>query len=128
MTNQVMSADTFSDIIDNAYPVPVVSRIYLFSFCTIFITSVLNVCIFIIEDAFQMAKISTGQLVVSAPVDQKSKKIYYSSDEILHDIFVNLEVWERRMNEGMEPLDTEDGVPLSVLKVMVYSSRVFHFV
>jgi hypothetical protein len=48
--------DTFSDIIDGAYPVPVVSRLYIYTFVTIFITSVLNVFIFIIEDSFHYAK------------------------------------------------------------------------
>lgn len=48
--------DTFSDIIDGAYPVPIVSRLYIYTFVTIFITSVLNVFIFIIEDSFHVAK------------------------------------------------------------------------
>ena len=48
--------DTFNDIIDGAYPVPFVSRIYLYTWVTLFFTSVLNVFIFIIEDAFHLAK------------------------------------------------------------------------
>lgn len=62
--------DTFSDIIDGAYPVPIVSRLYIYTFVTIFITSVLNVFIFIIEDSFHVAKMvrrKTQVVIVCIP-------------------------------------------------------------
>ena len=47
---------TFNDVKGHSYPLPFVSRLYLYTFVTFFITSVLNVFIFIIEDAYHTAK------------------------------------------------------------------------
>eukprot|EP01114_Cavostelium_apophysatum_P015895 TRINITY_DN4424_c0_g1_i1.p1 TRINITY_DN4424_c0_g1~~TRINITY_DN4424_c0_g1_i1.p1 ORF type:complete len:661 (+),score=155.67 TRINITY_DN4424_c0_g1_i1:60-2042(+) len=46
---------SFVQLAEN-YPYPFIARIYLFSFITLFITAVLNVFIFIIQDAYNVAK------------------------------------------------------------------------
>jgi hypothetical protein len=38
------------------YPYPIVSTIYLYSFVALFITAILNIFIFIIEDSYHAAK------------------------------------------------------------------------
>jgi len=48
--------DTFEKIADGGYPVPFVGRCFIYTFVIIFLTSVLNVFIFLIEDAYDSAK------------------------------------------------------------------------
>jgi hypothetical protein len=48
--------DTFERIADGGYPLPFMGRLYIYTFVTIFLTSVLNVFIFLIEDAYDAAK------------------------------------------------------------------------
>ena len=48
--------DTIAEIEEGTYGYPVVYRVYIFTFVTLFITTVLNVFIFIIEDAYHRAK------------------------------------------------------------------------
>jgi len=107
---------TFDDISgDNAYPYPVVSRIYLYTFLTFFITSVLNIFIFIIEDAYHASK--KGYFSLSGPEllehqvkgeiddenndddeEKRSKPIHeLSYDERINIIFNNLSNWERKL-------------------------------
>lgn len=83
--------DTFKDIVDASYPVPWVSRIYIYSFVTIFITTVLNVFIFIIEDAFVLAKVTLGIYTLNT-TDLKSTEL--SATESLRVIFHNLDNWK----------------------------------
>lgn len=40
-----------------SYPMPWVSRIYLYTFALLTITAVLNIFIYIIEDAYHLAKV-----------------------------------------------------------------------
>jgi len=47
--------DTFRDL-DDHYPFALVSRVYLYTFVAFFITSILNLFIFLIEDSFMAAK------------------------------------------------------------------------
>ena len=42
--------------LEDQYPYPWVTRLYLYSFITFFVLSVLNIFIFLIEDAFQAAR------------------------------------------------------------------------
>eukprot|EP01102_Stenamoeba_stenopodia_P016061 TRINITY_DN5559_c0_g1_i10.p1 TRINITY_DN5559_c0_g1~~TRINITY_DN5559_c0_g1_i10.p1 ORF type:complete len:549 (-),score=128.39 TRINITY_DN5559_c0_g1_i10:487-2133(-) len=46
----------FVELEENSYPYPFIPKIYLFTFVTFFTTSVLNVFIFIIEDAYHVSK------------------------------------------------------------------------
>jgi hypothetical protein len=39
------------------YPYPAIAQIYLFTFIALFITAILNIFIFIIEDSFRAARI-----------------------------------------------------------------------
>lgn len=49
--------------LDNAYPFPIISSLFVSSFVILFICSVLNVFIFIIEDGYHLAKVfSSGSL------------------------------------------------------------------
>jgi hypothetical protein len=44
-------------LLTNAYPFPSIARFYILSFVMLFICSVLNVFIFIIEDGYHIAKV-----------------------------------------------------------------------
>lgn len=97
--------DTFKDIIEGGYPLPIVSRIYIFSFCIIFITTVLNVFIFIIEDAYQSSKINLGLIDTELTGVWKQKTV----TQVLTILFENLDTWQARLNaraagEGAIPL------------------------
>ena len=81
---------------DASYPVPWVSRVYIYSFVTIFITTVLNVFIFIIEDAYVLAKVSLGIYSLN---QSDMIKTELSAMESLRVIFHNLDVWKERMEE-----------------------------
>jgi len=88
--------DTFKDIVDGGYPLPIVSRIYIYSFCIIFITTVLNVFIFIIEDAYQSSKMTLGLIETDKQGVWKQKTV----TQVLTIVFDNLHTWQERMNEG----------------------------
>ena len=115
--------DTFRDIVDQSYPFPWVSRIYIYSFVTLFITTVLNVFIFIIEDAFLIAKINLGIYTSSAEVEGME----LSSLEGLKIIFQNLDVWKERMEKhrALVPKSSliHDHVPLTSSSSSVTSSK-----
>jgi len=49
------TTDTFEQLNEN-YPYPIVPTIYLYSFIALFITAILNIFIFIIEDSYHAAK------------------------------------------------------------------------
>eukprot|EP01128_Nolandella_sp_AFSM9_P008975 TRINITY_DN5617_c0_g1_i1.p1 TRINITY_DN5617_c0_g1~~TRINITY_DN5617_c0_g1_i1.p1 ORF type:complete len:722 (+),score=150.40 TRINITY_DN5617_c0_g1_i1:190-2355(+) len=51
---------TFDDLSEN-YPMPWVSRIFLYSFVVLFITTILNIFIFIIENNYHVAKVLSLQ-------------------------------------------------------------------
>ena len=103
--------DTFKDIVDASYPFPWVSRVYIYSFVIIFITTVLNVFIFIIEDAYVLAKISLGIYGDDTSAHQRKE---LSSIESLRAIFNNLEVWKQRY-ETRSPGRTPESTPLRPL-------------
>ena len=89
---------TFMEIEDGQYPLTFVSRIYLFCFVTLFITSVLNVFIFIIEDSYRTAKLVTRSPEENVDEGHQSlHKTSKSSTEILERIFYNLEIWQDRL-------------------------------
>lgn len=90
--------DTFNDIVKGGYPLPLVSRIYIFSFCIIFITTVLNVFIFIIEDAYQSSKINLGLIDTDKEGVWKQKSV----TQVLTIVFKNLDNWQERMNARAE--------------------------
>jgi hypothetical protein len=95
---------TFKDIVDASYPVPWVSRVYIYTFVIIFITTVLNVCIFIIEDAYVLAKVALGIYGDSGGRVRQE----LTSVESLRAIFTNLDTWKERMEMRDSPApDTE---------------------
>ena len=56
----LLNGDVIHDVFDNIYPIsPVLSRIYLYTFISLFIYAVLNIFIAIVEDAFFAAKQET---------------------------------------------------------------------
>lgn len=99
---------TFEDIEQGQYPVPIISRIYIITFVTLFVTSVLNVFIFIIEDSYRKAKLSTVTRISRWDSPQTNEILpddiedSFSSKEILQIIFHNIEKWEVRMNQNPE--------------------------
>ena len=90
--------DTFKDLVENSYPVPWVSRVYIYIFVIMFITTVLNVFIFIIEDAYVMAKITLG---IFSHTDMPELK-ELSGSESLRIIFQNIDKWKERMEQELE--------------------------
>jgi len=96
---------TFQEIEDGQYPTPIISRIYIILFVTLFVTSVLNVFIFIIEDSYRTAKFSSNARVGSwcgvppLATDEMGSKDGFTAREIMQIIFHNLETWMGRMEE-----------------------------
>ena len=93
---------TFTEIEDNQYPHPWVSRAYIMIFVTTFITSVLNVFIFIIEDSYRVAKHhNLYKDTENAPrhlvVDGMAVPVSQSGREMLELIFRNLYTWSERI-------------------------------
>ena len=99
---------TFTEIEDGQYPLTIISRIYIFSFVTLFVTSVLNVFIFIIEDSYRTAKLYSRSAEENIDEDHRSlHKTSMDSNEILATIFSNLEIWQERMEKHV-PFDFND--------------------
>lgn len=102
---------TFQEIEEGQYPAPIISRIYIICFVTLFVTSVLNVFIFIIEDSYRTAKLSIHNInsnpwqnhVVSNSNPEDAlitmQDNSFTPKEILQIIFHNLEVWNERMSQ-----------------------------
>jgi len=92
--------DTFMEIESGQYPLVGVSRIYIFAFVTVFVTSVLNVFIFIIEDTYRQAKQSSyaceDPIQIGCELALKPESSFTSKD-YLYIIFHNLDLWESRM-------------------------------
>lgn len=80
--------DTFNDIIENSYPYPAVSRIFLYTFVTFFFTSVLNVFIFIIEDAYHISKKGHQN------TQHKDRNYRYDDDTMLKSLLDTINSWE----------------------------------
>lgn len=107
----------FVELAENSYPYPIVPKFYLFTFVTFFITSVLNVFIFIIEDSYHTAKgghlvpVLPGKppslqtrIVGGGPANIELSKqmsapdiLLQSYDKQLSVIFDNVEKWERKL-------------------------------
>eukprot|EP00005_Dracoamoeba_jomungandri_P010871 CAMPEP_0174272706 /NCGR_PEP_ID=MMETSP0439-20130205/52207_1 /TAXON_ID=0 /ORGANISM="Stereomyxa ramosa, Strain Chinc5" /LENGTH=726 /DNA_ID=CAMNT_0015363449 /DNA_START=236 /DNA_END=2416 /DNA_ORIENTATION=+ len=93
--------DTFRQI-SISYPYPAVPIIYLFTFIGLFITAILNIFIFIIEDAFHSAKISKqnqrnfGKDGEGESVSNKRHKDDEEEEEF--DIFALFDILEREYN------------------------------
>ena len=88
---------TFADLVLLGYPIVFVSRIYIYSFVTIFITSVLNVFIFIIEESFFQAKQSSQTMDLESINEENLR-----SDQIMYFIFLNLEIWNQRQQQQLK--------------------------
>mmetsp|Transcript_12988 Transcript_12988/g.51805 ORF Transcript_12988/g.51805 Transcript_12988/m.51805 type:complete len:812 (+) Transcript_12988:179-2614(+) len=109
--------DTFKDIVDGGYPLPIVSRIYIYSFCIIFITTVLNVFIFIIEDSYRVAKHHNlykdqEHMPRHLLVDGMAVPVVSSGREVLQVIFRNLYTWSERIeaNPGIFDAVPDNGL------------------
>jgi hypothetical protein len=101
---------TFAEIEEGQFPSVALSRIYIITFVTLFVTSVLNVFIFIIEDSYRQAKLSAlnrSDDDFSAPEDALGGR------EVLHVIFHNLAVWENRIHENPGFYFPADYIPSS---------------
>jgi len=70
--------DTFKELTQN-YTYPLVARIYLYTFIMLFITAVWNIFIFIIEDAYHLAK-------------AVARRMDYSEDETTDDYALDYEI------------------------------------
>ena len=100
---------TFSEIEHGQFPSHWISRFYIIAFVTLFVTSVLNVFIFIIEDSYRTAKFTAeeGRRKWNASPSVISEKggiqdNDLSSIEILHIIFYNIDLWKSRMDTNPE--------------------------
>ena len=61
---------TFNQLQEN-YPYPIIAEFYLYSFIMLFITAVLNIFIFIIEDAYHLSKAVNFHIIFSFDSSQK---------------------------------------------------------
>lgn len=117
----VMNGDELHETfmaLDHTFPSPLISEIYLYTFITFFLTSVLNVFIFIIEDGYhaskrgRMCSIATTHGVETTQYDQ-----VISDEELLAIIFDNIEVWKARsrteFSEQPEDYDAEEQIFLN---------------
>ena len=72
----LLNGDVIHDVFDNIFPIaPILSRIYLYTFISLFIYAVLNIFIAIVEDAFFAAKQET-ELEIEEDVAQKDMNIH----------------------------------------------------
>lgn len=91
----------FMELEENSYPYPFIPKIYLFTFVTFFTTSVLNVFIFIIEDAYHASKTGFLTPVRGNPRAKQSGEDnnvrHWSYNRQLSIIFDNIDKWEAKL-------------------------------
>ena len=81
----VLNGDEILATYQSLYPYPyqIVANVYMYSFCILFITSILNLFIFIIEDAYHLAKGIPDEAEAALPKEPISNPEHKAWDEIL---------------------------------------------
>jgi len=103
--------DSFEQLNQN-YPYPLVPTIYLYSFIALFITAILNIFIFIIEDSYHAAKYSRrSQHKPGDPLHPASRHIHSGPQRgSQFDIFALFRIIDREYNVNDEDYAEMDTV------------------